>query len=439
MLAALWIGLALLLAAIGIGYLFVRTVEQNVRMELSAGISRIAAVIDTDAATLALSQSPGDPRYDIPLSGYYWQIDPIQSGASLRSASLWDAVLAPRIGPGENQQFARLAGPNGQTLSALTRQIDLPGGVSYLVTVAADRGVIDQSIKQFGMALLVGLALLGASLMGAAYLQVRLGLAPLDSVRIGVAAVRRGDGSAMLGVYPREVQPLVAEIDALLASQASSVEFARHRAADLAHGLKTPLAVLGNLAETLRSNGDGDIADKVDTLAGEMLERIDYQLHLSRLRHRTRQHVLRASLETALQRTLAVVERTPQGEKLAWTVNADPLDVDIDVNDLIELLGVVLENAARWATDSILVTAQRVDDMAEVTVRDDGPGLDDAQLSALGQRGRRFDESGSGHGLGLAIASNIVALNGGSMVFERPESGGLLVRLRLPLASAIQD
>lgn len=427
------------MAAIGIGYLFVRTVEQNVRMELSAGISRIVAVMATDAATLSLSQSPGDPRYDIPLSGYYWQINPIQGGAPLRSPSLWDFVLAPTLPSGENQQFGRLDGPNGQALSALTRQIDLPGRTSYLVTVAAESRLIDQSIEQFGTALLIGLVLLGASLMAAAYLQVRMGLAPLDNVRTGIAAVRRGDATAMAGAYPKEVQPLIAEIDALLASQASSVEFARHRAADLAHGLKTPLAVLGHLAETLRSTGDVQTADRIDTLTGEMLERIDYQLHLSRLHHRTGQHMLRASLETALQRTLAVVGRTPQGEKLAWTIHADPLDVDIDANDLIELLGVVLENAARWASNAVWIAARPLDGMAEVTVRDDGPGLDDARLAALGQRGQRFDEGGDGHGLGVAIASNIVALNGGSMAFERAKAGGLLVRLRLPLASAAQD
>lgn len=439
MLAAWWIGLALLLAATGIGFLFVKTVEQNIRMELSSGISRIAAVLDTESATPALTQSPGDPRYDMPLSGYYWQIDPIAGGKSLRSASLWDFVLAPQLGPGENQQFARLAGPSGQTLSAMTRQIDLPDGVSYRVTAAADRGVIDQSIKQFGLALALGLALLGTSLMIAAYVQVHLGLAPLDSVRTAIAAVRRGDNKAMQGAYPKEVQPLIAEIDALLASQASSVEFARHRAADLAHGLKTPLAVLGNLAETLRSNGDAASADRIDSLASEMLERIDYQLHLSRLRHRTRQHMLRAALDTALQRTLAVVERTSHGEKLTWTVHADPLDVDIDGNDLIELLGVLLENAARWAKSAVWITASAIDSMAELTLRDDGPGLDDAQLAALGQRGQRFDQSGGGHGLGLSIAGNIVALNGGSIDFERAPTGGMLVRLRLPLASTVQE
>ncbi|GLQ08204.1 ATPase [Devosia yakushimensis] len=437
--AALWIGLALLLAAIGIGYLFVQTVEHNLRAELSAGISRIAAVIDPQANSPALSQSPGDPRYDIPLSGSYWQINPMQGGVPLRSPSLWDFVLAPALGAGENQQFAQLDGPNGQTLSAVTRKIDLPGQASYLVTVAADRSVIDQSIRQFGMALLIGLLLLGGSLMAAAYLQVRMGLAPLDSVRTGIAAVRRGDGTAMAGSYPKEVQPLIAEIDALLASQASSVEFARQRAADLAHGLKTPLAVLGNLAEALRGNGDGETAGRIDSLAGEMLERIDYQLHLSRLRHRTHQHMLRASLETALHRTLAVVERTPQGEKLAWTLHADPLDVDIDSNDLIELLGVILENAARWARSTVWITARAVGGQAEVTVRDDGPGLEAAQLAALGRRGQRFDEDSGGHGLGIAIASNIVTLNGGEISFERAETGGLLVRLRLPLASAAQE
>jgi signal transduction histidine kinase len=395
-------------------------------------------VLDTDSATPRLLQHPADPRYDIPLSGYYWQISAGNDAAPLRSASLWDFALSPHQADGDTQSFERLAGPNAQTLSAMTRRISVPtptGEVSYLVTVAADRSVIDQSIEQFGTALAVALAILGIALMLAAYLQVRLGLAPLDGLRSGIEAIRLRDNTSMVGQYPREVQPLVSEIDALLASQSTSIEFARQRAADLAHGLKTPLAVLGHVAEALRAEGQAGKADEIDMLSHEMLERVEYQLHLSRLRHPTRQHLQRTSLDDALNRTLAVVERTHAGEALEWVLETAPLTVDIDSNDLIELLGVLLENAGKWARGTVHISTRAVGDVAEITIADDGPGLDDEQLAALGQRGQRFDEIGDGHGLGIAIATNIVALNRGTISFARGANGGLAARLQLPLAA----
>jgi signal transduction histidine kinase len=426
-----------LLAGLAIGYLFVQTVERNVRVELLAAISGIVAVLDTDSATPRLLQHPADPRYDIPLSGYYWQIAGGGS-APLRSASLWDFALSPHLADGDSQTFERLAGPNAQTLSAMTRRISVPtsgGEASYLVTVAADRSVIDQSIEQFGTALVVALAILGLALMVAAYLQVRLGLAPLDGLRSGIEAIRLRDKTSMVGEYPREVQPLVSEIDALLASQGTSIEFARQRAADLAHGLKTPLAVLGHVAEALRAEGQAEKADEIDMLSHEMLERVEYQLHLSRLRHPTRQHLQRTSLDDALTRTLSVVERTHAGEALEWILETAPLTVDIDGNDLIELLGVLLENAGKWARSTVWLSTRAVGDVAEIIIADDGPGLDDDQLAALGQRGQRFDEIGEGHGLGVAIATNIVALNRGTISFGRSANGGLEARLQLPLAT----
>lgn len=407
-------------------------------MELLAGISAIAAALDLDSATPRLTQPPADARYDIPLSGYYWQIDPGTGAAPLRSASLWDFVLAPTLGEGDSQRFERLDGPNAETLSAMTRRINLPtpsGEMSYLVTVAANRSIIDQSIEQFGTALAVSLTILGAALMAAAYFQVKLGLAPLDGLRTGIEAVRLGDSAGMVGHYPEEVKPLVGEIEALLSTQRTSIEFARQRAADLAHGLKTPLAVLVHLAETLRAQGLVEISDEIDMLSREMLERVEYQLHLSRLRHRIRQHRLRTPLDAALTRTLSVVERTRTGEALQWTMQLAPLTVDIDENDLIELLGVLFENAGKWARAAVEVSSRAVDGMAEIVISDDGPGLDDAQLATLGRRGQRFDEMDSGHGLGVAIAGNIVALNAGTISFSRGPRGGLEVTLHLPLAA----
>jgi signal transduction histidine kinase len=435
-LAVAWISLALLLAGSAISYLFVLTVERNVRAELLAGVARLVAVLDTEAATPRLLEDPGDPRYLIPFSGVYWQIE-MTGAPTLRSGSLWDVVLTPQLEDGQTERFDWLPGPREQILAAVSRRISIEtasGPRDYLVTAGADRSVTEQSIEQFGSALAAALLVLGAVLTLAAYFQVRQGLAPLDGLRSGIAAIRAGTRVSMAGTYPREVLPLVNEIEALLASQRDSIEFARERAADLAHGLKTPLAVLANLANMLRAKGELATAAQIEGLAAEMAQRVDYQLHLSRLRHRTRNHALYADLGEALSRTLAVVQQTQQGENLVWSCADTTVAVDIDPNDLIELLGVLLENAAKWAKRRVAVATTIAGDMAEITIEDDGPGLDAAKLASLGQRGVRLDEAGGGHGLGLAIASNIVRLNGGSLAFAKSSEHGLLVTLRLPLS-----
>ncbi|MBL8595068.1 MAG: sensor histidine kinase, partial [Devosia sp.] len=234
---------------------------------------------------------------------------------------------------------------------------------------------------------------------------------------------------------PAEVLPLVGEVNELLSQQQKSMEFARARAADLAHGLKTPLSVLRNLAAHMQTTGQGTAAEQVDEIVGEMDDRVEYQLRLSRLRMRTRAHQLSASLNEAVDRTVAVLSRTQEGEELDWQIELVPdLKVDIDRHDLMELVGVILENAAKWGKSQVRVAARRDGEFAELTIADDGPGLTEEQIARLGVRGQRHDESRRGSGLGLAIALEVVALNAGTVHFERAAEGGLAATVRLPLA-----
>jgi signal transduction histidine kinase len=166
-----------------------------------------------------------------------------------------------------------------------------------------------------------------------------------------------------------------------------------------------------------------------------MVDRVDYQLRLSRLRLRTATHAYSASVNDSLERTIAVLQRTKAGEELVWDKAIQPgLQVDLDPRDLLELVGVVIENAVKWGKGAVGVSARRDGANAEILVEDDGPGLSPEQAETLGKRGTRLDESKAGSGLGLAIATEIVALNKGTIVFGRSGKGGLSVRLMLPLA-----
>src|SRR5207253_2835868 len=181
---------------------------------------------------------------------------------------------------------------------------------------------------------------------------------------------------------------------------------------------------------------DHETGKLIAELTADMADKVDYQLRLSRLRVRTRTHVYSASINECLDKTIGVLKRTRAGEELAWDVKVDPaLAVDLDTHDLIELLGVVLENAATWGQSQVTVRGRRDGTMVVIAAEDDGPGLPENRLAELGQRGHRLDESKSGAGLGLAIALEIVRLNNGKIEFQKASIGGLAVWLTLPAAT----
>jgi len=438
--ALVWISLALVLAGTTIGLMFVGNVERQTRMDLGDSLNRLIAVVDPRASPVALSHPLADPRYDTPFSGLYWQVGGADGTPLLRSRSLWDFELTPDwkgLADG-SPHFVTIAGPSGQSLSVLVRKVhfDLPATpVDFFVLVAENRAVLDSSIAQFGQDLVIALLLLGVVLVIAAWLQVRLGLAPLDSLRAGIDRIQRGESARLPASYPAEVLPLVNGVNELLSSQEKSMQFARARAADLAHGLKTPLSVLSTVSERLAAAGDEETAALIEMMTKEMADRIDYQLRLSRLRMRDGTHLYATSLNKTLARTIAVVEKTRDGENLAWSFIADtPALVDIELQDLIELVGVLLENAAKWAKTRVDVTVRHDAEGVETIIADDGPGLTPAQIATVGRRGRRLDESKKGSGLGLSIAIEIVEINGGKLSFDDNPGGGLRVHLRLPLA-----
>ncbi len=436
--AALWIVLALIVAGLAIGWMFTANVERSMREGLTASLNRLVAQIDADAGEPVREDALPDPRYGTPLSGVYWQVEELGSANAWRSRSLWDTMLdtSSAATPGGTERFLTLAGPSDQPLSAMVREVSFADQQKrFRVTLAENRALLDESIRQFGGDLVLALAVLGVALIIAAGLQVQLGLRPLQNLRKGIGAVRRGETQKLPPEYPAEVLPLVGEVNELLEQQQKSIEFARARAADLAHGLKTPLSVLRNLAAEMKQGGEADAGTQVDEIVGEMDDRVEYQLRLSRLRMRTKAHQLSASLNEAVDRTVAVLARTQEGEELDWTVDVAPtLAVDIDRHDLMELVGVILENAAKWGKSRVRVAGRADGRFAELRIADDGPGLSDTQIAHLGVRGQRHDESRRGSGLGLAIALEVVALNAGTVHFARAAEGGLEATVRLPLA-----
>ncbi|MDB5505589.1 MAG: hypothetical protein JWR75_227 [Devosia sp.] len=437
--AIVWIAIALLLAGLFIYQVFLADLDRHRQEDLDASLTRLIAGTTVVPTLFVDPQALPDSRFEVPLSGLYWQVRDTETGAVVSSRSLWDGALMPTsaLGAAGQRLLSTITGPGGESLVLLSRQLRLesPSGLrSVVFGVAEQRDLRDPLARRFGTD--VGLALLavGFAVGIAAWLQVRLGLQPLRKLRSGLEAVRLGETPQLAATYPHEVLPLVRELNSLLLAHEDNVVSARRRAADLAHSLKTPLSVLRSTAEKLHASGDDANAAVVDQLCEEMLGKVTLQLRLARLRQRNVGISLSASLTTALIRTVAMLRKISGGEAIHWRLALDAdISVDMDQHDVMELVGILLDNAAKWANSEVTAACYSDGKSAMVTIADDGPGLSIEQIALIGQRGVRLDETRPGDGLGLAIAKEIIALNRGEMQFHSRPGGGLEVRLKLPL------
>lgn len=427
--------LALGLAALGLAHLFGTHVERRALADLSVQLDRVLAGLTRVDGALAQVLPPADPRFEQPYSGLYWQI--AADGAVLRSRSLWDVELALPVEDGADatRHNHLLIGPEGAEVLVLEQHVTLPaslGGGRARAAVALDTAELGAARRAFLRDMFPYLAVLGMVLIAAQWAQVTLGLKPLRRVGAEVSALRDGRRRRMGGDWPQEVQPLAAELDALLTAREADVERARGRAGDLAHGLKTPLQALMGEAARLRAADQAQAAEGIEVVVVTMRAHVDRELARTRIALHSRN--ARAGAAAVARSVVAVLQRTPGGQRLAWQVDVpDDLLLAIDAADLSEALGALAENAARHAAGRVEVGAVVMGAQARVTVRDDGPGLPADRRAAMMARGVRADETGPGTGLGLAIAAEIAEAAGG--VLELEEAGpGLSATLVLPLA-----
>ena len=437
--AAISILLALALAAAGLAWLFERHVERWLDAGLEVQLNQLVGGLHrSPARQIGIAKAPSDPRFEQPLSGLYWQVAIEPNGPVLRSRSLWDFQLAlPEAKVDDAVHQSRLPGPGGSTLYVLQRHVALPatlGGGTAKAAVALDAGELRAAVWRFTGALAPFLILVGALLVAAAWIQVSIGLRPLGAMRNALIAIRTGERRRLGPGYPDEVQPLAREIDGLLDARDVQLEKARARAADLAHGLKTPLQVLSGEAERLKSRDANDIARDIETLTADMRKHIER--HLTRARLAPPSEETSTNLRGVAERVAGVVERTPEGASLIWsnTVPAD-LTARIDPDDLAEALGNLIENAARHACSKVSISGTMERDMAALTIFDDGPGIPQSRREEVLRRGTRLDASRPGSGVGLAIVADIAEACGAALSFDE-HIQGFGVTLRIPRGPA---
>jgi len=436
--SAFSISSALIIAFFLLVNLFENHVERRFHQELEIHLHQLIAKLEVgDDDRIHLTGELADPRFNEPLSGLYWQVQDNERPTLLRSQSLWDGIIElPKdvLLPGGVHEH-KLKGPKGKVLLVLERQVILlakqQNAHHLRVATAIDIKELSIVSLRFAKEMFPYLAALALLLILAAWAQVRMGLSPLDKIRRGVLDIRSGNSHRLHEKYPGEVMPLIDEINELLHSRDVTVNKAKAWTADLSHGLKTPLSALMTDAQRVREQGHTIIAEDLEHLAKAMRARVDRELIRARLYSTASLANEKCDVVIVFNKIIKTLKRTPCGVNRSWNIKApEKAVVNIQVDDLTELLGNLLDNACKWANKNINVTVN-VGEKVSIIIEDDGPGVAIEHISSLGQRGLRLDEKVKGSGLGLAIVSDIIDAYAGEITYSISHIGGLFIKIVL--------
>ncbi|KQV38008.1 MULTISPECIES: sensor histidine kinase [unclassified Rhizobium] len=428
---------ALVMASVVMVALFTRNLERRIDLELAGHINTIAGALRFAAdGRVELPNRPVDRRFEEPYSGLYWQVEDDHRNDQLRSASLWDYALPLPEDGQETGSVDRyhLDGPDKTDLIVQERKIivSAPDGKRAIrVAAAIDASEVKTASRGFMLDIVPYMVALAIFLIAASLAQLTYGLRPLSTITKGLDDIRERKSDRLDGRFPKELQPVVKAVNRLLEAQYLLIARARTRSADLAHGLKSPLTVLFNDADTLRERGEVEIADELVHLADVMKSHVDRELTRSRLAGSAFLRSSDADLSVSIDVITRTLKRTPRGEQLNWDIDVeDGLVIPIDPNDLQELLGNIIDNAVKWSRSAVRIHARRQDGNIVLLIEDDGPGASPEGLLTIMERGIRLDLKTPGTGIGLAIVSDIAALYDLSIDIANAENGGLRVVVR---------
>ncbi len=432
--AAAWITILLIGGGAALDRVLVNSVEQNFDNQLEYVLTAMIASAEIGPdGEIRMNRPLGDQRFLEPNSGLYWQITG-KGAMPFPSRSLWDRALSAPAN--HNDQAVHFRNSNefaDEPLRIAERAIKLPDSdIAWTFMVAQSRDSLDRQIIELRSVLVTSFLLLGLGLIILAALQTFYGLWPLRAVRKAIAQMRSGRESRVTDALPDEVMPMVNELNALLDHNEQQAEESRRHAGNLAHALKTPLTVIMNSA-TAQSP---DLADTIIREATTMRRQVDHHLARARAVGRRGHSHSRAQIWDSLESVERAVSRLYSHVRLDMAGDKE-VSARVERQDLDEMLGNLIENAAKYGGGSVFVTVEDAGDFVEMLIEDDGKGIPEAERERLFDRGARLDTGKPGTGLGLAIVRDVVEIYGGTVRLEESEDlGGLLVRLRLPKATS---
>jgi len=434
------------------GILIYRLYRDDVQATFDGRIEKLVNAIAVDS----MGAGPDEPvapnnRYE-PLfeethSGWYWQIKPLDNpslkrlvSASLATASI-ESPIERKVAPDANgARWMNSDGPVGEPIR-MVEVIDSPdhteNGPRYSVIVAGPIDWLESRLANFQTRLAIALTLVGVGLVSATIFQVRFGLLPLRRIEQGLADVRSGTATKLEGELPPEIEPLQIEINALIESNQAIIDRARTQVGNLAHALKTPLAVITNEAR----EDKGQLGNKIAEQAEIMRDQVNHYLDRARVAARVGVIGRSTPLLPVIEPLVRALERIHREREISISVDC-PRDLRFagERQDIEEMLGNLCDNACKWARKNVVLKAVPLGSGERrgtprrllIMVDDDGPGLSAEQRARIGKRGVRLDETKPGSGLGLSIVMDLVQSYRGKLELAQSGHGGLSVRLDLP-------
>ncbi|ESY53022.1 MULTISPECIES: ATP-binding protein [unclassified Mesorhizobium] len=435
--STIWAILTLIVIFTLITTLYRQASERGFDSLLSAHLfNLIGSVGVSESGQLTGAPDLGDLRFSEPNSGWYWSVEPASEGVhgNLHSSSMTTTIPSPTVAEVPfNSSFQRSYSTDGigdEQLEVFESEFVLDAkNRAARFRVMGNKTELEQEIATFQGRLLTYLSLFGVGMIAINAIAILLGLQPLRRVRNALAQVREGTAQRLDGRFPAEIEPLANETNALIENNKRIVERSRTQVGNLAHSLKTPLAVLINEGRALGGAKGQLIADQ----AASMQKQVDHYLQRARVAAQRDSVVYRTPVTPLVQRMVRVLQKLKPDVSLSLTLPAADIVFAGEREDLEELVGNLLDNAMKWARSTVAVSVTpAAAGLFELSIEDDGPGIPEDKARDVLKRGRRLDETKPGTGLGLAIVADLVNEYGGALALERSTMGGLkaVVRLR---------
>ncbi|MER8366924.1 ATP-binding protein [Mesorhizobium sp. M1348] len=439
--STVWAILTLVVIFTLITTLYRQASERGFDSLLSAHLfNLIGSVGVSESGQLTGAPDLGDLRFSEPNSGWYWSVEPASEGVhgDLHSSSMTKVIPSPSVAEVPfNASFQRsysADGIEGEQLEVFESEFVLDAkNRAARFRVMGNQTELEQEIATFQRRLLTYLSLFGVGMIAINAIAILLGLQPLRRVRNALAMVREGTAQRLDGRFPAEIEPLANETNALIENNRRIVERSRTQVGNLAHSLKTPLAVLLNEGRALGGAKGQLIAEQ----AASMQKQVDHYLQRARVAAQRDSVVYRTPVTPLVQRMVRVLQKLNPQTTLSLSLPATDIVFAGEREDLEELLGNLLDNAMKWARSAVAVSVKPVAgeegaaSLFEISIEDDGPGIPDDKAREVLQRGRRLDETKPGSGLGLAIVADLINEYGGVLALERSVMGGLKAMVRL--------
>ncbi len=428
--AALTVASVLAIVWLLLGAIFENHIERLLEDDLQSRLLELAGSLTPDEQSHPmLASEPTDPRYQRPAGGAYWRVD--EDGKTvLRSISLWDFDIRPskRVHLSPTGVATEERGPNGSTVYLAEREVVLDGPDrphTIRIAVALDTSNVERLRRSFERQVVLALGVIGAVLSFGTWIQSSFGLRPLKMVRDRLARVHSGADARLTGRFPSEIEPLVSDLNKLLARQEDLVRRAREPAGDLAHGLKTPLTILQIEARNAEQRGDAQTAASLREQISAMKRHVERELSRARMSGASAGGGAIVDAHDTVDRLIRMMQRMPGGDTIEWRNDLpDGARLGMDPDDFGEIAGNLLDNARKHARSVVWVSADMGAEGRQVRFDDDGLGISHEDRDRILRRGERATAEGEGSGLGLSIVAEALENYGLAPVIEDSPLGG---------------